>query len=56
MVAHVWNIVPICPNPLVPGATLSHTAILEGHQRKYQVLLQKKGGKKEAIGPKAKQG
>jgi hypothetical protein len=70
MVEYVWNHIAVCPNPLVRGSFLSRTSILEGHNRKYDLsilrafgtkchfmlTLQKKGGRKEAVGPKAQLG
>ena len=70
MVAHAWNHIAVMPNPTIPGSFLSRTSILEGHSRKYDLAtfrafgtkchymltIQKKGGKKEAVGPKAKPG
>ena len=70
MVAYVWNHIAVIPNPLVPGTFLSRTSILEGHNRKYDLsncrafgtkchymlTLQKKGGLKDAVGPKARLG
>ena len=70
MVTHLWNTIATCPNPLNPSSMLSHTALLEGHQRKYDLsnlrafgtkcfwmlTISKKGGKKLAVGPKAKLG
>jgi hypothetical protein len=70
LVVHVWNHIAVMPNTLVPGSYLSRTSILEGHDRRYDLsvfrafgtkchfmlTLQKKGGRKEAVGPKAKLG
>ena len=58
------------PNPLLKGSFLSRTALLEGHQRKYDIerlrafgtkchwmlTMEKKKGLKQAVGPKAKLG
>jgi hypothetical protein len=70
LVVFVWNNIAVFPNPLVKGAFLSRTALLEGHQRSYDIsnfrafgtkcfwmlTLEKKGGRKEAIGAKARPG
>ena len=70
MICFVWNNMPICPNPLQPGSFLSRTALLEGHSRKYNLdnlrafgtkchwmlTVEKKGGRKDAVGPKARLG
>ena len=37
MVTFVWNNIAVCPNPLQPGSFISRTALLEGHQRKYDL-------------------
>ena len=64
------NIIAVCPNPLSPGTFLSRTSLLEGHERKFDLshlrafgtkcffllTIAKKGGKKEAVGPKARIG
>ena len=70
MVAHVWNNLAVCPDPSDPGNFLSRTALLEGHKRKYDLdllrafgtkchfmlTLEKKGGRKQALLPKAQLG
>ena len=70
MVVYVWNHIAVMPNSLSPGTYLSRTSILEGHTRKYDIsvfrafgtkchfllTLQKKGGRKEAVGSKGKLG
>ena len=70
MVAYVWNIITVCSNTLIPGDYLSRTSLLEGHTRKYDLshlrafgtscyymlTVVKKGGKKDAMGPKARHG
>ena len=68
MVAHVWNNLATCVGK--DGQTISRRSILEGHTRKFDLstlrafgtkcffmlTVQKKGGKKLALGPKAKAG
>jgi hypothetical protein len=68
MVIHVWNNLATCPGPTT--SLLSHTNLLEGHTRQYDLsilrafgtkcffmlTIEKKGGKKLAMGPKAQFG
>ena len=70
MVTYVWNNLSICPSHTVPGAMVSRTNLLEGHDRRFDLsilrafgtkcffmlTLEKKGGRKLAMGPKAQLG
>ena len=70
LVGYVWNHIATMPSTTIPGSYLSHTSILEGHSRKFDLsnlrafgtkcyfmlTVQKKGGRKEAVGAKAKLG
>jgi len=70
MVVHVWNNLAVCPNSVANGIFVSRCNLFEGNTRKYDLTLlrafgtkcfflltvEKKGGKKEAVGPKAKLG
>ncbi len=68
MVIHVWNNLATCPGPTT--SLLSRTNLLEGHTRQYDLsilrafgtkcffmlTIEKKGGRKLAMGPKAQFG
>jgi hypothetical protein len=64
LVGYVWNHIATMPSTTIPGSYLSHTSILEGHSRKFDLsnlrafgtkcyfmlTVQKKGGAKAKLG------
>ena len=70
MVVYVWNNLALCPSYTSPGKVVSRLNLLEGHERKFDISIlrafgtkcffmltvEKKGGKKMALAPKARLG
>jgi hypothetical protein len=70
LVVFVWNNIAVFQDPSLRGTYLSRAALLEGHKRAYDIsnfrafgtkcfwmlTLEKKGGRKDAVGAKAREG